>query len=153
MEPSLLNVLAQQPKMLFEKTHPEAILPQKAYPEDVGWDVFSVEDVTIPAKGQKTVNIGLKLAHIDSGYWFKIESRSGLAFKHDIVAFQGVIDNNYRGPIGIKLFNFSDKNYDIKKGDRVAQIVIYYENIDFNVSWGRITETKRGSGGFDSTGN
>lgn len=150
---SILEELGRKPKMLFEKTHPNAILPFKTYPQDAGWDVFSIEDVIIPAKGCSKVNIGIRLAYLDLGYWFKIESRSGLAFKHDIMAFQGVIDNNYRGEIGIKLFNFSDSDYQIKTGDRVAQIVIYMENIDFNVGWGRIVETDRGNKGFGSTGN
>ena len=142
----------RQPKMVFEKTHPNAQLPKKASPEDAGWDVFVVEDCIIPAKGSAVVNIGLKLAYLDEGYWIKVESRSGLAFKSDIIAFQGVIDNPYRGNVGIKLFNFSNTDYNVKVGDRVAQLVIYYENIDFGVEWGKVVQTNRGSNGFGSTG-
>lgn len=152
MQESILNKMIRQPKIAFEKTHPNALLPKKAYDKDAGWDLFSVEDSIIPAKGCNNVNIGLKLAFLDEGYWFKIESRSGLAFKHDIIAFQGVIDNNYRGNIGVKLFNFSNQDYNIKMGDRIAQIVIYFENNDFSVEWGKVIDTNRGNGGFGSSG-
>jgi dUTP pyrophosphatase len=153
MNKSMLEELfGKRPKIVFEKTHQNAILPSKKFPQDVGWDLYAVEDATIPAKSQNVVNIGLKLAYLDKGYWFKIESRSGLAFKDNIVAFQGVIDNNYRGNVGIKLFNFGDKDYHVKAGDRVAQMVIYMENVEFDVEWGSVVQTARGSGGFGSTG-
>ena len=142
----------KRPRIAFEKTHCNAILPSKTYPQDVGWDLYAVEYVTIPAKSQNVVDIGLKLAYLDQGYWFNIESRSGLAFNHDITAFAGIIDNTYRGVIGIKLFNFSTIDYQVKVGDRIAQMVIYMENIDFDVQWGNVVQTNRGSGGFGSTG-
>lgn len=148
----LRDVMERQPKMVFEKIHPEAKLPIKSLPQDVGWDVSSVEDSIIHPKSSNIVKIGLKLAYIDEGYWIKVESRSGLAFKHDVVAFQGVIDNQYRGEIGIKLFNFSDQKYIVNKGDRIAQLVVYYENIDFGVGWGSATNTNRAEKGFGSTG-
>ncbi len=154
MQKSILEeMFGRKPRILFEKTHPNAVLPSKTYPQDVGWDLYAVEDVTIPAKSQNVVDIGLRLAYLDQGYWFKVESRSGLAFNHNITAFAGIIDNTYRGVIGIKLFNFGAIDYHIKTGDRVAQMVIYMENIDFDVEWGNVVETKRGSGGFGSTGN
>lgn len=153
MNKSLLEEMCgKRPRIAFEKTHCNAILPSKTYPQDVGWDLYAVEDVTIPAKSQNVVDIGLKLAYLDQGYWFKIESRSGLAFNHDITAFAGIIDNTYRGVIGIKLFNFSTIDYQVKVGDRIAQMVIYMENIDFDVQWGNVVQTNRGSGGFGSTG-
>jgi dUTP pyrophosphatase len=152
MMKSILADIVRQPKIVFEKNHPNALLPKKAYANDAGLDLFSVEDCVIPAKGTNNVNIGLKLAFLDEGYWFKIESRSGLAFKHDITAFQGVIDNPYRGNIGVKLFNFSDQDYQVKCGDRIAQIVIYYENNDFSIEWGKASNTVRGNSGFGSSG-
>lgn len=151
MNKSILEDI-RQPKMVFEKVHPNALLPKKAHITDEGWDLFAVENQIIERKNSAIVNIGLKLAFLDEGYWLKIESRSGLAFKNDIVAFQGVIDNGYRGNIGIKLFNFSDISYEIKQGDRIAQITVKYSISDFGVEWGRSTQTMRGSSGFGSTG-
>jgi len=151
MEKSILDDI-ERPKMVFEKTHQNAQLPKKAHPTDVGWDIFAVEDQTIQPNSSAVVKTGLKLAFLEEGYWIKIESRSGMAFKHDVIAFQGVIDNSYRGEIGLKLFNFSSNPYNIKTGDRVAQIAINFSLVDFGVSWGKVVNTDRGSGGFGSTG-
>jgi len=60
MQKSILEeMFGRKPRILFEKTHPNAVLPSKTYPQDVGWDLYAVEDVTIPAKSQNVVNIGL----------------------------------------------------------------------------------------------
>jgi dUTP pyrophosphatase len=142
----------RQPKMCFEKLHQNTRLPQKAHPKDEGWDLFSIENSTIPSRGSYIFKTGLKLAFLDEGYWLKIESRSGLAFKNDIIAFQGVIDNEYRGEIGVKLFNLSEVPYDVKIGDRIAQLTIHYSNVDFGVEWGKVIATSRHSNGFGSTG-
>lgn len=142
----------RQPKMVFEKIHQNAQLPKKAHPNDEGWDLFAVEDQTIEAKSSTVINVGLKIAFLDEGYWLKVESRSGLAFNHDIVAFWGILDNGYRGELKIKLFNFSTLPYVIKSGDRVAQILVKYSITDFGVEWGKTVPTQRGSNGFGSTG-
>ena len=142
----------RQPKIVFEKIHPNAQLPKKAHPKDEGWDLFAIEDQIVDAKCSAIVKVGLKLAYLDDGYWIKVESRSGLAFKHDIVAFQGVIDTNYRGELGVKLFNFSNIPYNIKRGDRVCQITVKYSLVDFSIEWGKVVESDRGGNGFGSTG-
>jgi dUTP pyrophosphatase len=151
MTKSILEEM-RQPKMVFEKIHPNAQLPKKAHPNDEGWDLFAVEDQTIEAKSSAVVKVGLKIAFLDEGYWLKVESRSGLAFNHDIVAFQGILDNGYRGELKTKLFNFSTLPYVIKSGDRVAQILVKYSITDFGVEWGKTVPTERGSNGIGSTG-
>lgn len=136
----------------FKPLSEKAILPTKAYDSDTGWDVYSIEDVIIPAKSSGIIKVGLQLADITEGYWFKIESRSGIGFRDGIVAFSGIIDNGYRNEIGVKLFNFSDKDFKIKTGDRVAQIVVYklYETtIEFTDV---ISDSHRGHKGFGSSG-
>lgn len=143
--------LAYVPVLKFEKTHPDAKLPTKNHTSDTGYDVYSIEDKVIPSKGSNIVNVGLKFADIPEGYWIKVESRSGLGFKHSILAHPGIIDNGYRGDAGIKLYNLSDKDYEIKAGDRIAQFVIYL-NIGMNVEWGQIQNTDRGEKGFGSSG-
>ena len=151
MEKSILADI-ERPKMVFEKTHQNAQLPKKAHPTDVGWDIFAVEDQIIQPNSSAVVKTGLKLAFLEEGYWIKIESRSGMAFKHDVIAFQGVVDGGFRGEIQIKLFSFSNTPYYIKTGDRVAQIAINFSLVDFGVEWGKVKNTDRGSGGFGSTG-
>ena len=98
----------ERPKMVFEKTHQNAQLPKKAHPNDVGWDIFAVEDQVIDAKSSAVVKTGLKLAFLEDGYWIKFESRSGMAFKNQVIAFQGVVDNCV--PKGTKIYT---KNGDI----------------------------------------
>ena len=62
------------------KTHPDAKLPHRAHDSDSGYDVYSVEEVIVPGRGSVVVPIGLTLAYITPGYWFRVEPRSGLGF-------------------------------------------------------------------------
>ena len=119
----------------FEKTHPDAKLPTKNHSSDTGYDVYSIENKIIPARGCNVVSVGLKFAFIAEGFWVKVESRSGLGFKYSIFAHPGIIDNGYRGDAGVKLYNFSDIDYIINPGDRIAQFVLY-KNFNSSVEWG-----------------
>lgn len=143
--------LAYIPVLKFEKTHPDAKLPTKNHESDTGYDVYCVEDKVVPARGSAVVAVGLKFADIPEGYWIKVESRSGLGFKHGITAHPGIIDNGYRGDAGIKLYNLTDTDYTVKKGDRIAQFVVYL-NIGMQVEEGNVQETSRGDKGFGSSG-
>lgn len=139
------------PCMKFEKTHPGAQLPKKNFDTDSGWDLVAVESVVIPSNGKGVVPVGLKLAYLEPGYWLSVESRSGLSFKYGILAHPGVIDQNYRGDLGVLLYNHSDISYTVQKGDRVAQLVLHY-NIQMQVEWGAVQQTDRGEKGFGSSG-
>jgi dUTP pyrophosphatase len=139
------------PVLKFEKTHDLAKLPTKNHESDTGYDVYSIEDKIIPAKGSAVVTVGLKFAYIPEGYWVKVESRSGLGFKHGILAHPGIIDCGYRGDAGVKLYNLTDKDYEVKAGDRIAQFVVYL-NFSMPVEWGKVEETERGEKGFGSSG-
>jgi dUTP pyrophosphatase len=136
----------------FLKTHPDAVLPSKNNSNDSGYDMTSVEDIVIPARGSAVVPVGLTLADLNPGYWIRIESRSGMAFKFGITAFNGIIDNAYRGDLGVKLFNHTDTDYTVAKGNRVAQLVIY-PLVNGEAIWANsVTETTRGDKGFGSSG-
>ena len=139
------------PVLKFEKTHELAKLPVKNHDNDTGYDVFSVEEAVLPAKGSAVVGVGLKFAAIPEGYWIKVESRSGLGFKHSILAHPGIIDCGYRGDAGVKLYNLSDTDYKISVGDRIAQFVVYI-NFSMPIEWGEVEETQRGEKGFGSSG-
>jgi len=141
----------------FLKTHPDAVLPERNHKDtftgDSGYDVTAVEDTVIPARGAVVVPVGLKLAYLPPGIWIRIESRSGLQFKHGLQAFGGIIDNSYRGDMGIRMLNHSDNDYTVKKGDRVAQLVLY-PLVTTETSWSEtVQETERGEKGFGSSGN
>tara|TARA_R110001583_G_scaffold182372_1_gene340168 strand:- start:141 stop:572 length:432 start_codon:yes stop_codon:yes gene_type:complete len=135
----------------FKKTNDAAVIPCKNHDTDTGMDVTSIENKVIPARGSAIVDVGLKFAFIDHGFWVKVEGRSGLGFKHGIIPHPGIIDQGYRGDAGIKLYNFTDNDYEVKAGDRVAQFVVY-KNYNVEVSEGEIMESKRGEKGFGSSG-
>lgn len=89
---------------------------------------------------------------IPSGYYGRVAPRSGLAVKHFIDVGAGVIDEDYRGPLGVVLFNHGQNDFAVKKGDRIAQLLL--EKIatpDIEVVED-LDETERGAGGFGSTG-
>ena len=135
----------------FKKTNDKAVIPSKNHESDTGLDVTSVEDKIIPARGSAVVDVGLKFAYIGLGFWVKVEGRSGLGFKHGIIPHPGIIDQGYRGDAGVKLYNNTDTDYEVKAGDRIAQFVVY-RNYTVEVSEGEIIESKRGEKGFGSSG-
>ena len=135
----------------FKKTNDKAVIPSKNNESDTGLDVTSVENKVIPARGSAVVDVGLKFAFIDLGFWVKVEGRSGLGFKHGIIPHPGIIDQGYRGDAGIKLYNNTDKDYEVKAGDRIAQFVVY-RNYPVEISEGEIVESARGEKGFGSSG-
>ena len=97
----------------------------------------------------------MTLADITPGYWIRIEPRSGLGFKHSVQPHLGVIDNGYRGDLGVKLYNFNTNDtsdgLQVKKGDKIAQLVVYpLIQPKFSFS-DEISETTRGDNGFGSS--
>jgi len=136
----------------FKKTHPEALLPRRNNSNDTGYDLFAVEDVTIPSKGDGVVPTGIQVAKVPENIWYLILPRSGMGFKHGIQPHLGVIDNGYRGDLGVKLYNFSNTDHKVLKGDRVAQIA-YFPLISLEPQWSEeVEETDRGANGFGQSG-
>lgn len=128
-------------------------LPEYETPQSAGMDIKADIDEPIKLEAHSSVVIptGLYIA-LPDGYEATIRSRSGLAFKYDIVAFHGLIDADYRGEMRVKLFNFSDNSFLIHPGERIAQLKIAPVE---RVEWEEVrelNETERGTGGFGSTG-
>ena len=141
------NIL-KAPKIGFKKSHPDAQLPFRKRTNDTGYDLFSISDVLIPAKGDAEVPTGITVAKVPFGVWFLILPRSGMGFQHGIQPHLGVIDNPYRGDLSVKLYNFSDKDYQISKGDRIAQIA-YFPLLALEPEWSdEVENTDRGDKGF-----
>ena len=133
--------------------HPAAKLPQRAHPGDAGADLFSVEEVTIPAGERRDVGTGLALA-LPWGYAGFVQPRSGLAFKHGIMVVNspGLIDAGYRGEIRVSLYNSGMEPFIVRVGERIAQLVVQrVEDAEF-VATVDLPETVRGEGGFGSSG-
>jgi dUTP pyrophosphatase len=128
--------------------------PKYAQDGDAGADLCSVANVFIPPQERLLVPTGLSIA-IPDGYVGLIHPRSGMAFKDGITVLNtpGTIDAGYRGEIMVLLFN-SDKSKvkEIKKGDRIAQLVIQKVEKAIFVPYEELENTSRGTGGFGSTG-
>jgi dUTP pyrophosphatase len=129
------------------------ILPKYATRGDAGADLVSSEDVRIAARQRVLVKTGIKIA-IPEGYVGLVHPRSGLALKHGITVLNapGTIDAGYRGEVGVILLNTGSLDFEVKAGDRIAQLVIQkVEYAEFEIV-DALTETDRGDGGFGSTG-
>jgi len=113
-----------------------------------GHDLPSGEEKVIPANGTVSVDTGVVI-YVPNGYHAEVKARSGLRFKHKVTAFNGVIDSDYRGTIKVNLVNESDTDFEVKKGDRIAQLVIY-KNYQFDNSF--ILDQSGNHAGFGSTG-
>lgn len=117
-----------------------------------GFDLKSAEDKTVPPRGSAVVDTGVAVA-LPKGHYGRIAGRSSLAFNHDVTAFEGTIDEDYRGPIKVKLFNHSDTTYNVQQRQRIAQMIIQKylaPNMDHVAS---LNITQRNTGGFGSTGS
>lgn len=126
-------------------------VPVYSHAGDAGADLRSSVDELVPARGKALVATGIRLK-LPEGHVGLIWPRSGLAVKHALDSGAGVIDSGYRGEIKVLLFNHSDADYSIKKGDRIAQLLIQkYETVDF-IPVESLEETTRGAQGFGSTG-
>lgn len=137
----------------FRKIHPDAVLPSYAHPSDAGMDVRSVEDLTIAPGKRALVHTGLVML-LPPMYEAQVRPRSGLALKSGVTVLNtpGTIDSGYRGEVGVILANFGDADFHVRKGDKIAQIVIAPVTQPEIVETTEVDETDRGSGGFGSTG-
>lgn len=97
------------------------------------------------------VPTGVRVA-VPPGYYGRVAPRSGLAVKKFVDVGAGVIDADYRGDIGVVLFNLSDVPFEVKRGDRIAQLVIEKISMGDVIQVESLDDTQRGDGGFGSTG-
>jgi len=128
-------------------------LPAYATDGAAGMDVVSAEDVTIQPGARHAVATGLAMA-IPHGFEIQVRPRSGLALKHGITVpnTPGTIDSDYRGELKVILINHGEAAFEIKRGDRVAQLVLAPVTRGTWLETDELDETARGEGGFGSTG-
>lgn len=105
--------MSQISKFRVKKLVPEAVMPKKGTEGAAGYDICSVEEVTIPSNGKGKVRTGLSWS-IPSGTYGRIAPRSGLAWKHSINVGAGVIDEDYRGEVCVILFNHGPNDFVVK---------------------------------------
>lgn len=131
----------------------EGFEPIYAQPGDAGADLRSRIDAVVPANSRVLVPTGVSIA-LPAGFVGLVHPRSGLAHKHGITVLNapGTVDSGYRGEISVNLFNTSDLDFEIARGDRIAQLVIQkYEEANF-VKVERLLDSERGQAGHGSTG-
>ena len=140
-------------KLKIKKLNSNAVIPIYQTKEAAGFDLHSIEDVILKIGERKLISTGLAF-EIEYGYEVQIRPRSGLAFKYGITVLNtpGTIDSDYRGEIKVLLINLGEKDFEIKKGDRIAQAIVTPVIQAEIVEVESLSETDRGSGGFGSTG-
>ena len=128
-------------------------LPAYATPGAAGMDVVAAEDLTLTPGARHAVATGFAMA-IPEGYEAQVRPRSGLALKHGITCLNtpGTIDSDYRGEVKVILANLGSEPFEIRRGDRIAQLVPTPVQRATLIEVDSLDETSRGSGGFGSTG-
>jgi dUTP pyrophosphatase len=127
--------------------------PTRATEHAAGLDVVAAEDVTLAPGARHAVATGFAVA-IPHGYEVQVRPRSGLALKHGITCLNtpGTIDSDYRGEVKVILANLGSEPFEVRRGERIAQLVpAPVLRADF-VEVETLSETSRGAGGFGSTG-
>lgn len=138
-------------KILVKKLDPDAKVPQFALEGDAGMDLYSIEDLAINAGARAVCRTGLSF-EVPDGFVGLVWDKSGIALKSGIKTMAGVLDSGYRGELKIVLVNLSKEAYNIKKGDKIAQMLIQKVERPEIVEVAELSDTSRGAGGFGSTG-
>lgn len=135
-----------------KKLSENATIPTQGTNFAAGYDLYAAEDAVVVCGTRKLIKTNISM-EITPGYYGRIAPRSGLAYKNGIDVLAGVIDSDYRGDIGVILYN-TDKNIDfnVKKGDRIAQIIFEACYIATLNNVDNLDNTLRQAGGFGSTG-
>jgi dUTP pyrophosphatase len=142
-------------KLPVKQLKPDTILPERKTAGSVGYDIAACLDEDISIKPGETFLVGSGFAiALEPGYAAYIYARSGLGIKYGIIPANcvGVIDSDYRGEVMVGLKNTSEKPFTVRNGDRIAQMVITKCVLPEVVLCENLDETKRGGGGFGSTG-
>ena len=139
------------PRLLVKRLTESAKLPARGSELAAGFDLSASEPAVVPPKGKALVPTGLAVA-TPPGTYARIAPRSGLALKKFIDVGAGVVDQDYRGPVGVVLFNFGDEPFEIKVGDRIAQMILEHVCYAPAEEVEELDDSARGAGGFGSTG-
>ena len=144
-------------RFYIARTEDASDLPLPAYMSEgaAGMDLYAnvKEEVTVEKGSIKLIPTGIRIA-LPEGFEAQIRPRSGLALKNGIslVNSPGTIDSDYRGEIGVIVINLGENDFVVKRGDRIAQMVINrYEKVEWT-ECADLDETERGEGGFGHSG-
>lgn len=138
-------------KIKIKKLKPEAVIPSYAHPGDVGMDLYSLEEYELKPGERKIFNLGFAM-EFPSGYTAIVKDKSSLPGKAGLHTMAGVFDAGFRGEYNVQLINLGDKPYEILKGDKIAQLVIFPVEIAGLEEVKELSNSQRGQGQFGSTG-
>ncbi len=131
----------------------EDLFPAKAHPGDAAWDLRSRVDAELPVGRSVAVPTGVRM-ELPENFEAQVRPRSGLALKYDLMLTNspGTIDAGYRGEVAVIMYNGGSAPYRIRRGDRIAQMVICRLPEVLLEPSSELSESDRGTGGFGSTG-
>ena len=129
------------------------LIPAKAHADDAAFDLKSRADMSVPVNKSTLIPTGVFI-ELPVNYEAQVRPRSGLALKHNITLTKspGTIDAGYRGEVGVIMFNHGPEAFEIKRGDRIAQMVIAELPEVELLTVDELSDSLRGSGGFGSSG-
>ena len=134
----------------IRKLDPAAIVPTRAHADDAGLDLYGLEDAVVAPGEGKLLRTGVAVA-VPAGHVGLVCDRSSLA-KRGLKTAGGVIDAGYRGELGVVVWNISAAPQSVKKGERIAQMLVIPIATPAPVETEDLGATARGTGGFGSTG-
>lgn len=134
-----------------QKLNEGAQVPTRSNPGDAGYDLYADTQVDIHPHELAMIPTGIAIS-IPPDCYGRVAPRSGLAWKHQLDVFAGVVDSSYRGEIKVLLKNYSAHTVTLNKGDRVAQLIFERIYTPVLVESASLDESDRGAGGFGSSG-
>jgi dUTP pyrophosphatase len=135
----------------FNKLTKNAVIPTYANPGDAGFDLYSTINVVLKKRDAITIPLGIA-AEFSKNYFVSFRDKSGLAAKYSLHVLGGVVDSSYRGEWKVILVNLGRMDYKIGRGDKVAQGILQPFERAVMSDRDKLTKSKRGDGGFGSTG-
>lgn len=155
-EKKLTEAMYHKVELKFTKISDDAVSPKYNYESDSGFDLHATEEIIVPPLGRALVPTGLKF-DIPVGYEMQVRPKSGLALKEGLTVLNtpGTVDQGYDGEVKVIVFNTNQNQYQIKKGQKIAQAVLCPVLAGRMISVTNVVELnakERGDNGFGSTG-
>lgn len=137
-------------KLAVKRIHPDAKLPVRGHPGDAGLDLFAVEDGLLAPGEIRPISTGIQIA-VPAGHVGLIWDKSGISLQ-GVHRLAGVVDAGYRGEVRVVLANLGRESFEIRKGMKIAQMLVQAVAAPEVVETDELDATSRGEGGFGSTG-
>lgn len=138
-------------RVKIKRLKENAIIPSYAHAGDAGMDLYSVENYIVAGGERTLVSTGISM-ELPSGYFASIRGKSGLAYKKGISILGGVIEYGYTGEYGVIVLNTGDEDFEIRAGDKIAQVVISPVSTAEIEEVDSLKDSERGNDAFGSTG-